>query len=495
MADQWYCRIAGEQSGPFSAAQLRAMVAEGRLSPADSVRFGPSGAWVFARDVKGLFSPGAARTPAAPEDMAGGSQRPIARPLVRAKPVGRPTEEELRAQRTLAAGPSAGASGPTASEGPMAPPPAGPGQSASGDTLHFLEEQYTATPAGPLSAPAAGRDPFSGLQNPKFLVWVLVGLLGLLAVLMVMLLFFSGQARQLRESRARELASRAAAEARDQAATNASAQPAQSQQDVAAATAAPEPDLAESPPEEPKQPAPVQWLDASKDSWIGGDVTLRVLGVEIARPKIVVAGQVIYPIESCLVVKLELTNRSTLKAIPHSGWGPASSPAVLANTFVADSSGRPYYLKHFGGGMPVEGQVHKPATIAPGGSLQDVLVFPLPTDASGSLRLSLSARPFQDPGTAHLEIPRSMIRIAPPPKIARPPVAAAKGAGKSVLGKPGDELDIRPTGDPSLDFGIPEGPDDPLMPSAGAGEALEGPGTGRGAKPHAGQGPAGPPGR
>ena len=55
MADPWYCMIAGAQTGPLSAAQLKALAVEGRLFPQDQVRQGTVGPWVVAGQVKGLF--------------------------------------------------------------------------------------------------------------------------------------------------------------------------------------------------------------------------------------------------------------------------------------------------------------------------------------------------------------------------------------------------------------------------------------------------------
>ena len=69
MADEWYCRISGEESGPISAPELKVMAAKGLLSPQDAVRRGEKGTWVEAARVKGLFSQAersSARVPAEP---------------------------------------------------------------------------------------------------------------------------------------------------------------------------------------------------------------------------------------------------------------------------------------------------------------------------------------------------------------------------------------------------------------------------------------------
>ena len=59
MADEWYCEIAGREIGPLSSEQLRVMAAKGQILPSDCVRQGAQGAWILARQVKGLLPPAA----------------------------------------------------------------------------------------------------------------------------------------------------------------------------------------------------------------------------------------------------------------------------------------------------------------------------------------------------------------------------------------------------------------------------------------------------
>ncbi len=57
MADEWYCEIAGREIGPLSPEQLRAMAVKGQIVSSDCVRQGSQGAWILARQVKGLLPP------------------------------------------------------------------------------------------------------------------------------------------------------------------------------------------------------------------------------------------------------------------------------------------------------------------------------------------------------------------------------------------------------------------------------------------------------
>ena len=55
MAAQWYCRIRGEETGPFDARDLKSIARSGQLLPENLVRKGAEGSWVVASKVQGLF--------------------------------------------------------------------------------------------------------------------------------------------------------------------------------------------------------------------------------------------------------------------------------------------------------------------------------------------------------------------------------------------------------------------------------------------------------
>lgn len=81
---RWFAKRDGVERGPFSAAQLRELAADGRLRPSDLVRRGDSPKWVAAATLRGLFpaaprpSPAAAFVPPAPASLG----RPPAAPPV-----------------------------------------------------------------------------------------------------------------------------------------------------------------------------------------------------------------------------------------------------------------------------------------------------------------------------------------------------------------------------------------------------------------------------
>jgi len=57
MAAEWFYQVMGQQFGPVSSAELRALAAAGTVQPDTLVRKGTDGEWVFASRVHGLFEP------------------------------------------------------------------------------------------------------------------------------------------------------------------------------------------------------------------------------------------------------------------------------------------------------------------------------------------------------------------------------------------------------------------------------------------------------
>jgi hypothetical protein len=277
------------------------------------------------------------------------------------------------------------------------------------------------------------------MKNPKILLWILLGLLGFLAVLLVTLFIVKGEGAKLRQDRMAE----------------------QSAKQVAHEQRAEKP-AADAPPQKPKpdktaQTIPVQWIDASKDAWIGGDVTVRVLRAEIGRPKVSDGSGRMFPSkEPVLIVRLELINRATGATVKYTPWAGPNAAVRLT-----DPSGKEYPATAFGPGNWVEGQQRAPASIGPKASIQDVLVFARPAEGAGPLRLTLPGGAVSDPGSAHFEIPRAMIvalrSATPPPGGAEPAntLPVADGVPLSGPRAPGrNDRQGGPTGDPSKDFGI-----------------------------------------
>jgi hypothetical protein len=54
--DQWYCGVDGQQYGPYTWDQLRAMAAEGRIVPETYVRREIDQQWLSAAQIPGLLA-------------------------------------------------------------------------------------------------------------------------------------------------------------------------------------------------------------------------------------------------------------------------------------------------------------------------------------------------------------------------------------------------------------------------------------------------------
>ena len=70
MAEQWYYARGKDKFGPFTAAQLKALAAQGRILPTDMLHKEGMPKWVAASSVKGLFAPTKATAPPTPLPVA-----------------------------------------------------------------------------------------------------------------------------------------------------------------------------------------------------------------------------------------------------------------------------------------------------------------------------------------------------------------------------------------------------------------------------------------
>lgn len=97
----WYYEAMGQETGPLSSAALKELADSGLLTPDTRVRMGAAGAWVVARQVKGLFerrsaaavSKRAKRPAAAEGGPAPAVPKPAAKPAPRPAP--KPAPEAL----------------------------------------------------------------------------------------------------------------------------------------------------------------------------------------------------------------------------------------------------------------------------------------------------------------------------------------------------------------------------------------------------------------
>jgi uncharacterized RDD family membrane protein YckC len=103
MAEEWFVGRNGQQSGPFSPAQLRQMAASGQVSMGDLVWKEGLSNWVSASSIRGLFPEGG-QVPATPSARPG--PRPVAPPPRTPLPSeGRPTSTGFQSIDSSTTGP------------------------------------------------------------------------------------------------------------------------------------------------------------------------------------------------------------------------------------------------------------------------------------------------------------------------------------------------------------------------------------------------------
>jgi len=411
MPAEWYCRIAGEDFGPLTAAQMRALAAEGRLSPGDAVRQGKSGVWVPAGSVKGLLdhptdtphppvSPPPLTAPPPPitehlsrQDMASGRSRPLLRAQpMEDEPAETPAAPPLAPTRKLSdVGIDLGAAQP-------ATPSSASAKGWRSTGLDFLAEEQPIAPDGPKAAPSPPgsrpKDPAAPLRR-----WLLPSLVGVFALLLIVL-FVVG--RMQKGSTSGEPSGHAAA-AKGPGGTR----PAPGKPTGAGSKGPAPPGKASTVP--PRDPSAPLWIDASRGPWTHGDVTVKIRSASIARARVVdVAKRIAESQDEYLLIAIELTNHSKTRKIEYTSWSLRGERPQLA-----DDLGNKYLLQAAPAGGLFEGQ-QRNKSLYPEKSLEDLLVCEPPVPRAKWLRLQLPAGAFEEQGTGQFEIPMSMVRSEPP---------------------------------------------------------------------------------
>lgn len=381
MADAWYCKIAGEESGPLPKQELKRMAGDGELLPDDLVRNGDSGAWLPAGRVKDLFGAAAGSSSDSSESRA--------KPLPKAKPVSRPggsaSSPSTPPKPVRRAVPVDAANTP---ETPAAAPAA---------AFDFLENEYAApTPpvsggsakvASAKSATAEAMEKKRADQKKRMLILfgILAGFVLLLGGLLLVLAL-----RGKNEPK-----------------------PSEPKADLAQAKEK------EKEKEGEKQEAGDVWTDASKNGQTLGPITVYVLSAKVEKPSLTdgKSGP-----QDKLVVHLRLVNnRAENKRIEYTPWNSKPEGAIVEDALKNPS----YKLEQF---TPrVEGAKDQ-LTVLDEEPLEDVLVFtkPVPLALAKPLKLTLPGSAIGEKGTLRFTIPSLPHSFTPKPPEPKP-VVAEKG--------------------------------------------------------------------
>lgn len=457
MSEQWYCSIGGQETGPLSAQQLKALASKGHLSPEDLVRATSSGGWIPAKRIKGLFSEAGAPVHESPPPIPPAPPKP---PRTTIPPAPPPLPLSSAHHGTPPPSPPPQVTPPpvASSSGLGLPPVAG--------DFTFLEEP------GPKARPVSESTPvlepeMHKKQDNRRRQLVLIVTLLVTFIVLVAAFFVVNTVMNEPAAPSPQVAAKPTPIDKSKAAEPSVADSGKGKTPSAASSAAPAPssktpapaaNRAAKPPATPAD-EPKKWINARDSVAAVGDIEVKIRSASLGRPKDWVIPSRVGKSTQFLILTLELSNHSKTRKIDHSGWG-ARSPAG-AGVKLTDEIETPnnYALK---GGAVGQGT---PEAIYPGHSVEDKLIFERPIDAAKVLRLQLPASAFGARGMVLFEIPREMIvpmaeepeptqTPAPPAEDAKRTAKAEEKGAKPGAKKPGEPPP--PSGDPKLDFGLGE---------------------------------------
>jgi hypothetical protein len=434
MASDWYIQHGGKQYGPMSAANLKKLAAERKITPATQVRAGAEGAWVQAAQVKGLFTASTETAPKPAPTNSGAPKIPKATPTppTRAVPKADPLAPPLVTPT------------PPASAGTMAPPPWARSAQASQATPESpaMAGKILGAVAIILGAVALATFWLPVLNSPVGWTGIVVGGLGLIVGILGLVVAgmskgsglilnvagTSGSAVGLVLAVVLGVTFGLFSSAREPPRV------------VVERPALPPVEVPKEEPPPPKQPEPEPepepvWTDAAQPIE-QPPISARVAGVAIEQVRLestdlsTLRRQKPQPM---LKIRVTIANTSSDKIVEVPGWigggdlvgqgvaeilgGDAGKAvkAVSATATLTDNVGNPYkqtpMLSVFGAKIPF-GEDH---ALRPGQTRQAELVFPPPLESVEYLRLELSAAGFSGSDALRFQIPRSMITGLPAP--------------------------------------------------------------------------------
>lgn len=156
-----------------------------------------------------------------------------------------------------------------------------------------------------------------------------------------------------------------------------------------------------------KAPAAVEddaWVDAAKHGARSEHVVVKVTGVEFDHVKLSGLGVPKTSKEKMLQVRVRVENWSDTKKVRYRSWGNTSTPLQIHAGKLKDNFGNPHQLAVWGFGTMPEEQTTT-ASILPGKSIDDVLVFDEPVAKASSFQLELPAGAFEGQGLLRFRIP------------------------------------------------------------------------------------------
>ena len=380
MSVEWFCRISGEVSGPFSAHQLKELAQSGRLTPEDQVRQGADAVWITAERVKGLFP----STPAVRSEP----DLPVAQPLEPAakKPATIRTAEPLDAPPARpAAQPSRASALPSAKT--AAPNPF---------EIHADAER-------PVSRSTSRPTATARRKKSRLSTFLIGGSIVVFAICLIVVVVMVDPSMNRSDEGPKPTSATAKRSAED---------------DLDAAIEGPVTKPSEPPAESPPAESPsdepsaepeeeeIKWHSAAQPIQVD-NVSVEILSATIGPVPVIEESGAISPYgNGFLLLTIGLRNVDEKDELKYTSWGIKDGPASKGLA-LSDTQGK-RYARFRPSKLRIEGELEQ-ETIAPSDSIEDVLAFQAPKDPTEALHLQLPCAAFGGEGSLYLEIPAEML--------------------------------------------------------------------------------------
>jgi hypothetical protein len=153
-----------------------------------------------------------------------------------------------------------------------------------------------------------------------------------------------------------------------------------------------------------------EWTDASSGVLQLGDTWIRVTSASVEHIGLQTQGQqrTLSP-GKFLVLRLQLANNGATRRIDYQTWAHTRQGPSKHLVRLADQNGKTVPQASFLGGVEPVGQVQT-GFMYPGKSLDDFLIFEVPSGKIEHLHLELGASAFGGQGKLQFQVPRSMIK-------------------------------------------------------------------------------------
>lgn len=158
-----------------------------------------------------------------------------------------------------------------------------------------------------------------------------------------------------------------------------------------------------------KQKSALQWTPVNKGAQLG-DVEVSINSTKIGKIDLIGLSGPGNSTKEYLSIALTIKNNSATAKLEYTTWRGGRIIVSDEAAELRDEHLNKYQLVDFGFGNKLDGAVERNASIYPGESVSDILVFELPVKSANTLRLELPGKAVAQSGRVGFEIPTSSIK-------------------------------------------------------------------------------------